>query len=63
MSNKPEETENKKILPPSLDPNHEDFNFDVWAGAVRRQMLTVVQANLGGSRPKTLTSQPSELAG
>jgi hypothetical protein len=38
----------------SINPNHENFNFDVWAKMVKHQMLTVIQNNLSSKKSKTV---------
>jgi hypothetical protein len=55
IPNKPEDPQKKEVLP-SVNPNHENFDFDIWARAVRHQMLTAVQTNLSGDRRKTVTN-------
>ena len=35
---------------PSLNPNSERFDFDLWASAVREQMLAVLQPRLSSNR-------------
>jgi hypothetical protein len=50
IPNKPEEPQKKEVLP-SVNPNHENFNFEIWASAVRRQMLAVLQTNVSGDSP------------
>ena len=45
IPNKPEEPQKKEVLPP-VNPNHENFNFEIWASAVRHQMLAVVRRNM-----------------
>ena len=37
----------------SLNPQSEDFNFQLWAREVRQQMLTVLQQRLSSRQAKT----------
>jgi hypothetical protein len=46
---------------PSLNPNSDRFDFDLWASAVREQMLAVLQKRLGSNQracQETTTSVP-----
>jgi hypothetical protein len=52
--NKRKEIPNPEISQ-ALNPNLENFDFEIWANAVRSQMLAVLRGNLSQNRAKTLT--------
>ncbi len=53
VANRQDERQDCEILT-SINPNHENFNFDIWAKMVRQQMLTVIQDNLSSKKSKTV---------
>jgi hypothetical protein len=53
VANQQDKRQDRDILT-SINPNHENFNFDVWAKMVRHQMLTVIQNNLSSKKSKTV---------
>jgi hypothetical protein len=53
FGNQQDERQDCEILT-SINPNHENFNFDIWAKMVRHQMLTVIQDNLSSKKSKTV---------
>jgi hypothetical protein len=54
QNNKSKEIPNPEISL-VLNPNLENFDFEIWAHAVRNQMLAVLRGNLSQNRAKTLT--------
>ena len=59
VANQQDERQDCEILT-SINPNHEHFNFDIWAKMVRHQMLTVIQNNFSSKKPKTVCVDLSE---
>jgi hypothetical protein len=43
----------------SVNPNDENFDFGIWASAVREQMLAALHNKLDTERSKTLTDKTS----
>ncbi len=44
--------QNLKVLA-SVNPNSDNFNFELWARAVRAQMVAALEKRLCSSQPKT----------
>jgi hypothetical protein len=60
LANQQDKRQDCEILT-SINPNHENFNFDVWAKMVKHQMLTVIQNNLSSKKSKTVCVDVAEI--